>query len=92
MTFTGNDVAGSVAIVMGGALAANTRIATCTFAVSYGGTAPYVILVNQTSGVGLTIVNFYVSATSTGVSFDIAADQALATGTYTFEYIVIGAA
>ncbi len=92
VTFTGNDVAGSVAIVMSGALAANTRIATCTFATTYGATAPRVILVNQTSGVGLTIVNFYVQATSTGVSFDIAADQALATGTYTFEYIVIGAA
>jgi hypothetical protein len=90
VTFTGNDVRGTIAVVMSGALAANTRVSTNTFATSYGATAPKVTLVNQTSGVGLTIVNFYVSATSTGVSFDLAADQALAAGTYTIDYIVIG--
>ncbi len=42
------------------------------------------------SAVGLTIVNSYVLAQSTGVSFDVAFDQALAAGTYTIDYIVIG--
>ena len=90
VTFTGNDVRGTIAVVMSGALAANTRISTNTFAVSYGATSPKVTLVDQTSAVGLTIVNFYVSAQSTGVSFDLACDQALAAGTYTIDYIVIG--
>jgi len=89
-TFTGNDVRGTIAIVMAGALAANTRVCTATFATSYGATAPKVTLVDQTSAVGLTIVNSYVQAQSTGVSFDIAFDQALASGTYTIDYIVIG--
>lgn len=89
-TFTGNDVRGTIAVVMSGALAANTRAFTATFATSYGATSPFVMLVDQTSAVGLTIVNFYVSAVSTGVSFDLAADQALAAGTYTIDYIVIG--
>ena len=90
VTFTGNDRRGTIDIVMSGALAANTKIATCTFAISYGATAPFVFLINQTSGVGLTIVNFYRQATSTGVSFDIASDQALAAGTYTVGYIIEG--
>ncbi len=90
VTFTGNDVRGTIAVVMSGALAANTRISTNTFAISYGATSPKVTLVDQTSAVGLTIVNFYVSAQSTGVSFDLACDQALAAGTYTIDYIVIG--
>jgi hypothetical protein len=88
-TFTGNDVVGTIAVVMGGALAANTRICTATFQVRFS-TTPKITLVNQTSGVGLTIVNFYVLAQVTGVSFDLAADQALAAGTYTIDYIVIG--
>ncbi len=91
VTFTGNDTRGKIVVVMSGALAANTKIATCTFVSSYGGSAPgLILLVNQTSGVGLTIVNFYVLATSTGVSFDLASDQALAAGTYTIDYIVLG--
>jgi hypothetical protein len=90
VTFTGNDTRGTIAIVMAGILAANTRVATCTFAASYGATGPKIALVNQTSGVGLGIVNFYVLAQSTGVSFDIAVNQALALGTYTVDYIVIG--
>ena len=89
-TPTGNDTRGKIVIVMAGALAANTRICTVTFAVSYGATAPVVLLVNQTAGVGLGIADFYKSAFSTGVSFDIAADQALAAGTYEIEYVVIG--
>jgi hypothetical protein len=89
-TFTGNDVRGTIAIVMAGALAANTAVCTCTFAVSYGATPPKVTLVDQTSAVGLTIVNSYVLSQSTGVSFVIAFDQALAAGTYTIDYIVIG--
>ncbi len=89
-TFTGNDVRGTIAVVMSGALAANTRAFTATFAVTYGATAPKVTLVDQTSAVGLTIVNSYVSAQSTGVSFDVAFDQALGAGTYTIDYIVIG--
>ncbi len=88
VTFTGNDRRGTIAIVMSGALAANTKIATCTYAVSYGATAPFVFLPNQTSGVGLVNVNFYRLAVSTGVSFDLAANQALAAGTYTVGYIV----
>lgn len=89
-TFTGNDTRGTIAIVMSGALAANTRVCTATFANSYGATPPKVTLVDQTSAVGLTIVNSYVLSQSTGVSFDIAFDQALAAGTYTLDYIVIG--
>jgi hypothetical protein len=89
-TFTGNDTRGTIVIVMAGALAANTRVCTATFAVSYGATAPKITLVDQTSGVGLAVVNSYVQAQSTGVSFDIAFDSALALGTYTIDYIVIG--
>ncbi len=85
---TGNDVRGTIAVVMAGALAANTRAATFTFAVAYG-SAPFVTLVDQTSAVGLTIVNSYVLA-SAGASFDLAFDQALAAGTYNIDYIVIG--
>lgn len=89
-TFTGNDTRGTLTIVMAGVLAANTRVCTATFAASYGATSPKVTLVNQTSGVGLGLVNFYVQAQATGVSFDLAVDQALAIGTYTINYIVIG--
>lgn len=89
-TFTGNDVRGTIALVMAGALAANTRAFTATFAISYGATGPKITLVDQTSAAGLTIVNSYVQAQSTGVSFDVAFDQALAAGTYTIDYIVIG--
>jgi hypothetical protein len=89
-TFAGNDVRGTITIVTSGALAANTRACTATFAVSYGGTPPKITLVDQTSGVGLAVVNSYVQAQSTGVSFDIAFDQALAAGTYVIDYIVIG--
>jgi hypothetical protein len=89
-TFTGNDTRGTIAVVMAGALAANTRAFTATFAVSYGATSPKVTLVDQTSAVGLTIVNSYVLAQATGVSFDVAFDQALAAGTYIIDYIVIG--
>ncbi len=88
VTPQGTDKRGQLAIVMAGALAANTRIATITFAETYGATGPYVLLVNQTFGVGLVIVNFYRSAASTGVSFDIACDQALALGTYSVVYKV----
>ena len=89
-TFTGNDTRGTIAIVMAGALAANTRAFTATFALTYGATAPKVTLVDQTSAVGLTIVNSYVLAQATGVSFDVAFDQALGAGTYIIDYIVIG--
>ena len=75
---------------MSAGLAANTRVATCTFAASYGATGPKITLVDQTSTAGLAIVNSYVLAQSTGVSFDIAFDQALVAGTYTIDYIVIG--
>ena len=90
VTFTGNDVRGTIAIVMAGALAANTRIATCTFAASYGAAAPVLMLSNETAGVGLLSVNFYRQAVSTGVSFDLASDFALGAGTYTCAYIAIG--
>jgi hypothetical protein len=90
VTFTGNDRHGTIAIVMAGALAANTKIATCTFGASFGANAPTVMLCNQTSGAGLAIVNFYVQAVSTGVSFDLASNQALAAGTYTIAYIIEG--
>ena len=89
-TFTGNDTRGTIAIVMSAGLAANTRCFTATFAVSYGATAPKITLVDQTSTAGLTIVNSYVQAQSTGVSFDVAFDQALVAGTYVIDYIVIG--
>jgi hypothetical protein len=90
VTAVGNDTAGVITVVMAGALAANTRIATLTFNVSYGAAAPIIILTNQTDGAGLAVVTAYVQATATGVSFDIAADQALAAGTYKFGYLVIG--
>ncbi len=90
VTFTGNDRRGTIAIVMSAGLAANTKIATCTYAVSYGATAPFVFLPNQTSGVGLAAVNFYRLAVSTGVSFDLACNQALVAGTYTVGYVVEG--
>jgi len=88
-TATGNDTIGTIVVVMAGALAANTRIATFTFNVSYGAASPIINLTNQTSGVGLAIVNPYATF-STGVSFDLFCNQALATGTYTFGYHVIG--
>jgi hypothetical protein len=90
VTPAGNDIRGTLTVVMAGALAANTRAATITFAASYGATSPKVTLVDQTSAVGLTIVNSYVLAQSTGVSYDIAFDQALGAGTYVIDYIVIG--
>ncbi len=89
-TFTGNDTRGTIAVVMAGALAANTAAFTATFAVSYGASGPKVTLVDQTSAVGLTIVNSYVLSQATGVSFTVAFDQALAAGTYIIDYIVIG--
>lgn len=89
VTFTGNDTRGKIAVVMSGALAANTRIATCTYAVAFGAAPGLVMLVNETSAVGLTIVNFYPSAEAAG-SFDLFSDQALAAGTYTLRYLVIG--
>lgn len=91
VTFTGNDTCGIITIVVAaGGLAANTRIATCTFANTYGATAPKVRLTNETSGAGLAVVNFYKQAFSTGVSFDLACNQALAVGTYIAGYTVIG--
>jgi hypothetical protein len=87
---SGNDVRGTITIVMSAGLAANTRVATFTFAATYGATPPKVALIDQTSAVGLTVVNSYVLAQSTGVSFDIAFDQALVAGTYIIDYIVIG--
>lgn len=90
VTPAGNDVRGTLTIVMAGTLAANTKVCTLTFAVSYGATSPKVTLVDQTSGAGLAVVNSYVLAQSTGVSFDIAFDSALALGTYIIDYIVIG--
>jgi hypothetical protein len=88
--FTGNDTRGVITIVMAGALAANTAAFTATFAVTYGATSPKITLVDQTSAVGLTIVNSYVLSQSTGVSFVVAFDQALGAGTYIIDYIVIG--
>jgi hypothetical protein len=90
VTMTGNDTIGKIVVVMAGALAANTRIATITFNQTYSANAPNIVLTNNTSGAGLASVDPYVQATSTGVSFDLACNQALATGTYTFGYIVIG--
>lgn len=91
VTFTGNDTSGTIAIVVAaGGLAANTRIATCTFAATYGGTAPKVRLIDETSGAGLAHVGFYRQAFSTGVSFDLASNQALVPGTYTVGYMVVG--
>jgi len=89
VTATGNDSVGTIAVVMAGALAANTRIATLTFNVSYGAASPIIRLTNQTSGVGLAVVNPYATP-STGVSFDLFCNQALALGTYTFGYDVTG--
>lgn len=89
-TFTGNDTSGIITIVMSGGLAANTKIATCTFASTYGATAPKVRLIDESSGVGLAHVGFYRQAFSTGVSFDLASNQALVAGTYIVGYVVIG--
>lgn len=89
VTPTGNDSRGKLVIVMGGALAANTRICTVTYAHAYGATPGLVMLTNQTSGAGLGIVNFYHQADA-AASFDLVADQALAAGTYECEYLVIG--
>lgn len=88
VTPTGNDFRGKMVIVMGGALAANTRICTVTYGTAFAGTPILVMLVNMTSGAGLAIVNFYSSAEAAG-SFDLFADQALAAGTYTLKYLVI---
>jgi hypothetical protein len=49
-----------------------------------------VFLINQTAGAGLANVSFYRLATATGVSFDLACDQALAAGTYIVGVIVEG--
>lgn len=89
-TFTGNDTRGTIAItIAAGGLAANTRACTATFKTAFS-TTPKVTLVDQTSAVGLAVVNSYVQAQTTGVSFDIAFDQALVAGIYTIDYIVIG--
>jgi hypothetical protein len=91
VTPAGNDVRGNLTVVIAaGGLAANTRAATVTFSLSYGAAAPVVSLVNMSSGAGLVNVNPYILAQSTGVSFDLAFDQALAVGTYIINYIVIG--
>ncbi len=88
--FTGNDVRGKVVIVVAvGGLAANTRIATCTYASSFGAVVPLPLLVDQTSGVGLGVLNFY-SGAEVATSFDLFADQALLTGTYTLRYVNLG--
>jgi hypothetical protein len=89
VTPTGNDTRGVLTVVMAGALAANTRAATVTFAVPFA-SSPKVTMVDQTSAVGLTIVNSYVLAQNGGISYDIAFDQALGAGTYVIDYIVIG--
>jgi hypothetical protein len=89
VTFTGNDIRGKIVIVVGaGGLAANTRIATCTYAVTYAATV-FPDLINQTSGAGLAVVNFYSSAES-ATAFDLFCNQALVVGTYTIRYTVIG--
>lgn len=90
VTFIGNDTRGTITIVMSAGLAANTKVSTNTFALSYGATGPKITLVDQTSTAGLAIVNSYVLAQATGVSFDLAFDQALVAGTYIIDYIVIG--
>ncbi len=85
VTFTGNDTRGQIVIVVGvGGLAANTRIATCTWAVTFLATT-FPWLVNQTSGVGLAVVNFYSSA-ETATLFDLFCNQALVAGTYAIRY------
>ena len=89
VTPVGNDTRGVLSVLMAGALAANTRAATITFASPFAGT-PKVTLVDQSSAVGLTIVNSYVLAQTGGVSYDLAFDQALGAGTYVIDYIVIG--
>lgn len=92
VTPTGNNHHGSMAVVMAGALAANTRICTVTFASSpFGATPPRIHLINQTAGAGLANVAFYVQAQGTGQTFDLACDQALAAGTYTAAYDVMPA-
>jgi hypothetical protein len=89
VTFTGNDDRGKIVIVVGaGGLAANTRIATCTWVTTYGLTV-FPQLTNQTSGAGLAVVNFYSSAES-ATAFDLFCNQALVVGTYTIRYTVIG--
>lgn len=86
VTFTGNDRRGKIVIVSAGILAANTRIATCTWLTSFGAIVPLPLLVNQTSGVGLLLVNFY-SGAEVAASFDLFSDFALAAGTYTLRYV-----
>ncbi len=89
-TFTGNDTRGKIVVVAAiGGLAANTRIATCTWASSFGAITPFPLLVDQTSGAGLAVLNFYSGAES-ATTFDLFCDQALVLGTYTLRYINIG--
>lgn len=88
VTPAGTDMVGAISLVMAGALAANTRIARLTWANSYGATAPVVALINQTSGAGLAVVNFY-STPSTGASIDLFCNQALAAGTYAIVYFAV---
>ena len=89
VTPAGNDVRGLLTIIMAGALAANTRIATLTYANAYGAAPGLVLLVNETSAAGIVIVNFYSGAEAAG-AFDLFSDQALAAGTYVVKYLVIG--
>jgi len=89
VTFTGNDTRGKIVIVMAGALAANTRIATCTWISTFGTVTPIPLLVSETSGAGLAIVNFYSGAES-ATTFDLFCEQALAAGTYTVRYWNVG--
>jgi hypothetical protein len=85
----GDDSTGGFVIVMAGALAANTRICTITWAIAFT-TIPRVRLTDETSAAGLAIINPYLLAQVAGISFDLAADQALAAGTYKIGYTVFG--
>jgi hypothetical protein len=88
-TPAGTDNSGQIVVVVAiGGLAANTRICRVTFASPFGVT-PRVRLNDETSGVGLAVVNPYALAQSTGVSFDLACDEALVIGTYAFGWTAL---
>jgi hypothetical protein len=92
VTPTGTDTNGELVIVVAvGGLAANTKICTITYNLTYSGSvnAPLPIVVNQTPSVGFANADFYTLAESV-TAFDLYADAALVAGTYKVRYLVLG--
>jgi hypothetical protein len=81
-----------VIVVAAGGLAANTKICTITYGVTFGVSgvsATLPLVVNQSGVAGLANVNFYTSG-ETAALFDLYCDQAMVPGTYRARCLAIG--